>query len=124
MGVTRGDLSDSVGILINIRRLTLRSQFCFDKTFIGGQDVTIVITSNKKPRTDHVALRWMKAEQNLTTFRSTRKRALSRHQYLLNVSLSAKCLKSVLIRKVKLCVNIALMLTVVTFLIHVCIDCP
>ena len=29
---------------INIRRLTLRSQFCFDKTFIGGQDVTIVIT--------------------------------------------------------------------------------
>ena len=23
---------------------TLRSQFCFDKTFIGGQDATIVIT--------------------------------------------------------------------------------
>ena len=44
VGVTRGDLSDSVGILINIRRLTLRSQFCFDKTFIGGQDATIVIT--------------------------------------------------------------------------------
>ena len=44
VGVTRGDLSDNVGILINIRRLTLRSQFCFDKTFIGGQDATIVIT--------------------------------------------------------------------------------
>ena len=29
---------------INIRRLTLRSQFCFDKTFIGGEDATIVIT--------------------------------------------------------------------------------
>ena len=42
MGVTRGDLSDSVGILINIRRLTLRSQFCFDKIFIGGQDATIL----------------------------------------------------------------------------------
>ena len=44
MGVTRRDLSDIVGILINIRRLTLQSQFCFDKTFIGGQDATIVIT--------------------------------------------------------------------------------
>ena len=44
VGVTRGDLSDSVGILINIQRLTLRSQFCFDKTFIGGQNATIVIT--------------------------------------------------------------------------------
>ena len=44
MGVTRGDLSDSIGILINIRRLTLQSQFCFDTTFIGGQDATIVIT--------------------------------------------------------------------------------
>ena len=41
MGVTRGDLNDRVGILINIRRLTLRSQFCFDNTFIGGQDATI-----------------------------------------------------------------------------------
>ena len=40
-GVTRGDLSDSVEILINIRRLTLRSQFCFDKTFIGSQDRTL-----------------------------------------------------------------------------------
>ena len=44
VGVTRGDLSDSIGIFINIQRLTLRSQFCFDKTFIGGQDATIVIT--------------------------------------------------------------------------------
>ena len=44
VGVTRGNLSDSVGNLINIRRLTLQSQFCFDKTFIGGQDATIVIT--------------------------------------------------------------------------------
>ena len=44
MGVTRGDLSDSVGILINIRRLTLRSQFCLDKkNIIGGHDATIVI---------------------------------------------------------------------------------
>ena len=43
VGVTRGDLSDSVGILINIRRLTLQSHFCFNKTFIGGQDATIVI---------------------------------------------------------------------------------
>ena len=41
--ITRGDLSDSGGVLINIRRLTLRSQFCFVKTFIGGQDATIVI---------------------------------------------------------------------------------
>jgi len=30
--------------IINIRRLTLRSQFRFVKTFIGGQDATIVIT--------------------------------------------------------------------------------
>ena len=44
VGVTRCDLRDSVGILINIRRLTLRSQFCFDKIFIGVQDATIVIT--------------------------------------------------------------------------------
>ena len=44
VGVTCGDLNDSVGILINIRRLTLQSQFCFDKTFIGSQDATIVIT--------------------------------------------------------------------------------
>ena len=44
VGVTRDNLTDSVGILINIRRLTLHSQFCFDKTFIGGQDATIVIT--------------------------------------------------------------------------------
>ena len=44
VGVTRGDLSDSIGILINIRRLTLRNQFCFVKTFIGGLDATIVIT--------------------------------------------------------------------------------
>ena len=40
----RGGLNDSVDILINIRRLTLRSQFCFVKTFIGSQDVTIIIT--------------------------------------------------------------------------------
>ena len=59
VGVTRGDLSDSIGILINIRHLTLRSQFCFYKTFIGGQDATIVwfCNKNKKPRTDNVALR-------------------------------------------------------------------
>ena len=43
-GVTHSDLSDSVRSLINIRPLTLRSQFCFDKTFIGSQDATIVIT--------------------------------------------------------------------------------
>ena len=49
MGVIRGDLSDIVGILINIRRLTLRSQFCFDKTFIGGQDATIVINYTDLP---------------------------------------------------------------------------
>ena len=44
VGVTRSDLSDSVGIRINIRRLTLRSQFSFVKTFIGSQDATIAIT--------------------------------------------------------------------------------
>ena len=44
MGVTRGDLSDSVRILINIRRLTLQSQFCFDNTFIDDQDATVIIT--------------------------------------------------------------------------------
>ena len=44
VSVTRADLSDRVGILINIRRLTLRNQFCFDNTFIGGQDAKIVIT--------------------------------------------------------------------------------
>ena len=57
------------------RRLTLWSQFCFDKTFIYGQDATKIITNtnlhdffynlywltwfcnkNKKPWTDHVAL--------------------------------------------------------------------
>ena len=52
MGVTRGDLSDNIGILINIRRLTLRSQFCFDKTFIGGQDATIVITYTDQTSND------------------------------------------------------------------------
>ena len=41
LGVTRADLSTAY---INIQRLTLRSQFCFDKTFIGSQDATIVIT--------------------------------------------------------------------------------
>ena len=44
VGVTRGDLSDSVRILIHIQRLTLLSHFCFVKTFIGGQDATIVVT--------------------------------------------------------------------------------
>ena len=55
----RGDLSDSVGILINIRRLTVRSQFCFVKTFTGGQDATIYCLTwfcNKKSRTVHIAL--------------------------------------------------------------------
>ena len=44
-GRQHGDLSDSVGILTTIRRLTLRSQLCLDKTFVGRQDATLGITN-------------------------------------------------------------------------------